>query len=113
MNHHLEQAERYCATEFDGRIAWPGVVAYVYEAGGFGIHNVPPKLSEPSHIDTRLKPNDRGYRVHPCTVPYRVVVSALRRPLYEALLAAGRLRDPRHTGAAGGIVEDRRTAPGA
>lgn len=87
------------------RHGWPAIFGYRWrhESGRSILTMCPPRLS----VEAERDPAD-PHRARPYTI--EVNAPALF-PLYEALVAAGRLRDPGHTGAAPAELVDERRAP--
>jgi hypothetical protein len=92
----------------DGRHGWPTIVQYrwaIESAAPDGattleeiVSSCPPRLAVDTEVDPKFAPGQTERR----TYAYKVDIQPGECALYDALAMAGRLRDPRHIGAASG-----------
>lgn len=87
----------------DGRIGFPGVVAYVLAAGP----NEGLELLCPPSVEEHEDPSRRDKGFSRSTYPYRLLVKDVQE--YERIRGLGYLYAPEHLG--GGTVIDNRVAP--
>lgn len=110
----IAQADMLRQDYADGRHGWPAIFVYRWQdATGLREEACPPRLDVPADRDTEIGYRQKRASSEPKTWPYETVVAPGMLAHYEALQAAGRLRDPGHLGAASGLAEDLRRAPEA
>jgi|GEM_PF-4151169 len=98
----------------DGRHGWPSIFVYRWhDAAGLREDACPPRLHVPADRDTEIGYRQKRASSEPKTWPALTVVAPGMLAHYDALRAAGRLRDPGHLGAESGLAEDLRPAPEA